>query len=184
MRRTKKTLKRIKVLKTTIVIFVALQFCMVMFFLLAWKHSSTKFQKLELECTTIVIDNISYEHIYIFGKGRLTLFSNHQEYCFPRIPILGTEEYSNAEMRDILKIGDQLTIEYFQKCGQNIIIGASKDALQLRSTGGYEAYLQKNSFAMIILFVYVEINVWIVFILFLIYNRDLLEKRGTRRRGS
>ena len=177
MRRTKKTLKRIRFVKTAIVIFAVLQFCIVMFFLFAWKHtSSIKLQGLEMKCTTIVIDNISYDYV-LGGNGRLTLFSNHQEYHFATFPVLGTEEYSNVEMRDILKIGDQLTIEYFQKDDLNIILGASKDALQLRSIGGYEAYLQKNSFAMLAAFAFVQIIIWIVFILFLVYNRDLLKNR-------
>ena len=128
-----------------------------------------------MECTTIVIDDISYD--YIGGSNsRLTLFSNHQEYRFATFPVLGTEEYSNIEMREVLKIGDQLTIEYFQKENLNIILSALKDdALQLRSIEGYEAYLQKNSFAMCIAFAFIQIIIWIVFILFLIYNHDLLK---------
>ena len=172
MRKTNTNLKRMKIVKQLIVLGVIQVVIIVVFaFILA---SSATGDVSELKTATITVDKIAYEYEFISGR-MFSVFSDSVEYCFPKIPVAGTDEFSMIELRESITIGENLTVEYTEKENYNVIIGAYSGNEVLRSAEAYYAF-QNNQFIMgIVTFGVVEIIFLAILIFFVFFHQKELK---------
>ncbi|MBQ7761247.1 MAG: hypothetical protein IJ400_04245 [Clostridia bacterium] len=130
-------------------------------------YESKPIRKEETETIIVKVEETKYERRLV-SEYRFSVISNSIEYQFDERGAFS--EYSNIELNEAIKIGDELSITYYKNLwGKKKVVDARSASVIYRS---FECYNSQRAFAFSIVFFAVLEIVFIAFtVVFVMLNR-------------
>ena len=135
--------------------FLAIQ-CVIFLLFSMIMYMSQPVDKDKVQNSIIVVDDTQF--VRVAREYRFIIFSNGIQYSFSNSPSSGL---SNTELYNTVQIGDEISIQYIEKCGllgkKNWVLDAQTDTEKLRCIEKYYEDKAKTSILVIVIFALIEI---------------------------